>query len=43
MFVMDVLVRSCSSCVPDTVGEAARVEGMDAERMARRISSPGGL
>ncbi len=39
MFVMDVLVRSCSSCVPDTVAEAARVEGMDAERMARRVAA----
>ena len=39
MFVMDVLVRSCSSAVPDTVVEAARVEGMDAERMARRIAA----
>jgi len=36
---MDMLIRSCSSGIPAAVAEAARAEGMDAERMARRIAA----
>ena len=39
MFVMDVLIRSCSSGVPENVAEVARAEGMDPEKMARRIAA----
>ncbi len=39
MFVMDVLIRRCASCVPDPVAEAARAEGMDPEQMARRVAA----
>jgi len=39
MFVMDVLVRRCTSSVPDHVKKAARAEGIDPERMARGIAA----
>jgi phosphomethylpyrimidine synthase len=38
MFVMDMLVRRCSSCVPDHIAEAARAEGMAPEKMARLVA-----
>jgi phosphomethylpyrimidine synthase len=39
MFVMDMLIRRCSSCVPENVAVAARAEGMDAEQMARLVAA----
>ncbi|WP_394339500.1 phosphomethylpyrimidine synthase ThiC [Methanoregula sp.] len=36
---MDMLIRRCSSSVPDHVVEAARAEGMDAEQMARLVAA----
>ena len=39
MFVMDMLIRRCSSSVPENVAVAARAEGMDAEQMARLVAA----
>jgi len=38
MFLMDLLVRRCSRGVPEEVAAAARAEGMDLARMARRVA-----
>ena len=39
MFLMDLLVRRCSSGVPEEVAAAARTEGMDPARMARLVAA----
>ena len=39
MCLMDLLVRSCSRGVPEEVAAAARSEGMDPARMARRVAA----
>lgn len=38
MFLMDLLIRRCSTGLPKELGPVARAEGMEPERLARRIA-----